>query len=170
MINRQLVAVSEQQANKLECSNISGNKPGTSYSAETKEESLSNETMPSNQTIDENSSIEYKSHVPMEVKSSQVETQKCSVQPCSSRTMDMTNDVGEDDQSSNDDSPCSSIENKQEGHMMENLQDRLTKMRVGFLEKYDIQERIILNELDWYFDRTFLFVYVLLTDMVVNLL
>lgn len=132
----------------------------------------SNETMPLKQTIDESSSsVESKSHVPMEIPmesvSSQVETQQCFVQPCSSRTMDKSSDLPEDDQSSNDDSPCSSMENKQEGHMMENLQDRLTKMRVGFLEKY---ERIILNELDSYFDRIFLFVYVLLTDTAVNLL
>ncbi|XP_017765967.1 PREDICTED: DDB1- and CUL4-associated factor 6-like isoform X1 [Eufriesea mexicana] len=144
----QETAISEQQVNKLECSSISESKPGTSYSAETKEETPSNETMPSNQTIDENSSTEYKSHVPMEVKSSQVETQKCSVQPCSSRTMDMTNDVAEDDQSSTDDSPCSSIENKQEGHMMENLQDRLTKMRVGFLEKHGSEPAVSLTYTD----------------------
>lgn len=126
----------------------------------------SNETMPLKQTIDESSSsVESKSHVPMEIESSQVETQQCFVQPCSSRTTDKSSDLPEDDQSSNDDSPCSSMENKQEGHMMENLQDRLTKMRVGFLEKY---ERIILNELD--FDQIFLFVYVLLTDTAVNLL
>lgn len=128
----------------------------------------SNETMLLKQTIDESSSsVESKSHVPMEIESSQVETQQCFAQPCSSRTMDKSSDLPEDDQSSNDDSPCSSMENKQEGHMMENLQDRLTKMRVGFLEKY---ERIILNELDSYFDRIFLFVYVLFTDTALNLL
>lgn len=111
-----------------------------------KEEMPSNETMPLKQTIDESSSsVDSKSHVPMEIESSQVETQQCFVQPCSSRITDKSSDLPEDDQSSNDDSPCSSMENKQEGHMMENLQDRLTKMRVGFLEKY---ERIILNELD----------------------
>lgn len=114
------------------------NNPGTSHSVETKEKILSNNTMPSNQMMKECSPVELKSNIPMEIESSLVETQKYSTQPCSSHTLDKTNDIPEDDQSSNDDSPCSSMENKQEGHMMENLQDRLTKMRVGFLEKYDI--------------------------------
>ena len=147
LICGQFVAVPEQQINGLESPGTSGtqSKPGTSYSVETKEETPS-ETMPSNQMTDDESlsSVEPKSHVPMETESSQIETEQCSVQPCSSRTIDKTNDLPDDDQSSNDDSPCGSMETKQEGHMMENLQDRLTKMRVGFLEKYDIQERVML--------------------------
>ncbi|XP_048260846.1 DDB1- and CUL4-associated factor 6 isoform X2 [Bombus terrestris] len=145
----------EQQPDRLESPSTSGtqSKPGTSYSVETKEEMPSNETMPLKQTIDESSSsVESKSHVPMEIPmesvSSQVETQQCFVQPCSSRTMDKSSDLPEDDQSSNDDSPCSSMENKQEGHMMENLQDRLTKMRVGFLEKHGSEPAVSLTYTD----------------------
>ncbi|XP_050573627.1 DDB1- and CUL4-associated factor 6-like isoform X1 [Bombus affinis] len=147
----QEIAVSEQQPDRLESPSTSGtqSKPGTSYSVETKEEMPSNETMPLKQTIDESSSsVESKSHVPMEIESSQVETQQCFVQPCSSRTMDKSSDLPEDDQSSNDDSPCSSMENKQEGHMMENLQDRLTKMRVGFLEKHGSEPAVSLTYTD----------------------
>ncbi|XP_048260848.1 DDB1- and CUL4-associated factor 6 isoform X4 [Bombus terrestris] len=151
----QEIAVSEQQPDRLESPSTSGtqSKPGTSYSVETKEEMPSNETMPLKQTIDESSSsVESKSHVPMEIPmesvSSQVETQQCFVQPCSSRTMDKSSDLPEDDQSSNDDSPCSSMENKQEGHMMENLQDRLTKMRVGFLEKHGSEPAVSLTYTD----------------------
>lgn len=143
-------AVPEQQINGLESPGTSGtqSKPGTSYSAETKKE-MSSETMPSNQMTDESSSpVESKSHVPMETESSQIEMEQCSVQPCSSRTIDKTNDLSEDDQSSNDDSPCSSMETKQEGHMMENLQDRLTKMRVGFLEKHGSEPAVSLTYTD----------------------
>ncbi|XP_033303366.1 DDB1- and CUL4-associated factor 6-like isoform X3 [Bombus bifarius] len=141
----------EQQPDRLESPSTSGTQsnPGTSYSVETKEEMPSNETMPLKQTIDESSSsVESKSHVPMEIESSQVETQQCFAQPCSSRTMDKSSDLPEDDQSSNDDSPCSSMENKQEGHMMENLQDRLTKMRVGFLEKHGTEPAVSLTYTD----------------------
>ncbi|XP_043514836.1 DDB1- and CUL4-associated factor 6-like isoform X2 [Frieseomelitta varia] len=140
----------EQQIDSLESPGTSGtqSKPGTSFSAETKEE-MSSETMPSNQMTDGSSSpVESKSHVPMETESSHVETELCSVQPCSSRTIDKTNDLPEDDQSSNDDSPCSSMETKQEGHMMENLQDRLTKMRVGFLEKHGSEPAVSLTYTD----------------------
>lgn len=119
-------------------------EPGTSRSTKTEEETF-NESMPLSETTGESSTVEQNSYVPMDTESSHVEAQKCSVQPCSSRTMDKSGDSPEDDRNSNDDSPCSSMGNKQEGHMMENLQDRLTKMRVGFLEKYAIRERIILK-------------------------
>ncbi|PBC33079.1 DDB1- and CUL4-associated factor [Apis cerana cerana] len=140
----------EHQMDKSENPSTSGmqNNPGTSHSMETKEKILSNNTMPSNQTMKECSPVELKSNIPMEIESSLVETQKYSTQPCSSHTLDKTNDIPEDDQSSNDDSPCSSMENKQEGHMMENLQDRLTKMRVGFLEKHGSEPAVSLTYTD----------------------
>ncbi|CAK9820866.1 DDB1- and CUL4-associated factor 6 [Anthophora plagiata] len=143
-------AVSEQQTDRTDVPSCSGlqSKPGTSRSTEMIEEIECNETIPSDQITDESSPVECKSHVPMETESSQVETQMCSVQPCSSRTMDKTSDAPEDDQSSNDDSPCNSMENKQEGHMMENLQDRLTKMRVGFLEKHGSEPAVNLTYTD----------------------
>ncbi|XP_076766443.1 DDB1- and CUL4-associated factor 6 isoform X1 [Xylocopa sonorina] len=143
-------AVSEQQVDRLEGPSTSGtqNNTGASCFAKAEGETASSETMPSNRTADEGSSADHNSHVPMETESSQIETQMCSVQPCSSHTMDKTSDVPEDDQSSNDDSPCSSMENKQEGHMMENLQDRLTKMRVGFLEKHGSEPAVSLTYTD----------------------
>ncbi|XP_034174083.2 DDB1- and CUL4-associated factor 6 isoform X1 [Osmia lignaria lignaria] len=140
--------ISEQPTDRSEHPSCSGtqSKPETSYSAETKEEA-SSETMPSNETTDE-TSVECKSYVPMETESSQVESQKCSVQPCSSRDADNSNDAPEEDQVSSDDSPCTSMGNKQEGHMMKNLQDRLTKMRVGFLEKHGSEPAVSLTYTD----------------------
>nr|XP_034174083.1 DDB1- and CUL4-associated factor 6-like isoform X1 [Osmia lignaria] len=140
--------ISEQPTDRPEHPSCSGtqSKPETSYSAETKEEA-SSETMPSNETTDE-TSVECKSYVPMETESSQVESQKCSVQPCSSRDADNSNDAPEEDQVSSDDSPCTSMGNKQEGHMMKNLQDRLTKMRVGFLEKHGSEPAVSLTYTD----------------------
>ncbi|XP_029035594.2 DDB1- and CUL4-associated factor 6-like isoform X3 [Osmia bicornis bicornis] len=140
--------ISEQPTDRPENPSCSGtqSKPETSYSAETKEEA-SSETMPSNETTDE-TSVECKSYVPMETESSQVESQKYSVQPCSSRDADNSNDAPEEDQVSSDDSPCTSMGNKQEGHMMKNLQDRLTKMRVGFLEKHGSEPAVSLTYTD----------------------
>ncbi|XP_061929664.1 DDB1- and CUL4-associated factor 6 isoform X5 [Apis cerana] len=150
MERTQIQSNQEHQMDKSENPSTSGmqNNPGTSHSMETKEKILSNNTMPSNQTMKECSPVELKSNIPMEIESSLVETQKFSTQPCSSHTLDKTNDIPEDDQSSNDDSPCSSMENKQEGHMMENLQDRLTKMRVGFLEKHGSEPAVSLTYTD----------------------
>ncbi|XP_012138023.1 DDB1- and CUL4-associated factor 6 isoform X2 [Megachile rotundata] len=135
--------VSDQQVDRQENPSCSGvqSKPETSYSAETEGEASSN------QTTDE-TSVECKSYVPMETESSQVESQKCSVQPCSSRATDNSNDAPEEDQVSSDDSPCTSMGNKQEGHMMKNLQDRLTKMRVGFLEKHGSEPAVSLTYTD----------------------
>ncbi|XP_012344890.1 DDB1- and CUL4-associated factor 6 isoform X2 [Apis florea] len=146
----QIQSNQNHQMNKSENPSTSGmqSNPGTSHSVETKEKVSSNDTMPSNQTMEECSPVELKSNIPMEIESSLVETQKYSTQPCSSHTLDKTNDIPEDDQSSNDDSPCSSMENKQEGHMMENLQDRLTKMRVGFLEKHGSEPAVSLTYTD----------------------
>ncbi|KAG9432454.1 DDB1- and CUL4-associated factor 6 isoform X1 [Apis mellifera carnica] len=151
MERTQIQSNQEHQMDKSENPSTSGmqNNPGTSHSMETKEKTSSNNNiMPSNQMIEECSPVELKSNIPMEIESSLVETQKYSTQPCSSHTLDKTNDIPEDDQSSNDDSPCSSMENKQEGHMMENLQDRLTKMRVGFLEKHGSEPAVSLTYTD----------------------
>lgn len=99
----------------------------------------SKEATPSQSETTDEIPVECKPNVPIETESSQTEAQKCPVQPCSSRTADERSYTLEDEQNGGEDSPCTSMENKQEGHMMENLQQRLTKMRDGFLEKYDVK-------------------------------
>ncbi|XP_017877709.1 DDB1- and CUL4-associated factor 6-like isoform X2 [Ceratina calcarata] len=141
---RALTQSNREAEQQMESPSTSGlqRRPETSSSAAMDMDVASDEAI---RTSDQSSS---QSYVPMETESSQIRTETCSIQPCSSRTADQTNEIREDDQSSNDDSPCSSMENKQEGHMMENLQDRLTKMRVGFLEKHGSEPAVSLTYTD----------------------
>ncbi|KZC08979.1 DDB1- and CUL4-associated factor 6 [Dufourea novaeangliae] len=102
-----------------------------------------------NQSVDETSPTHCKSNVPTETSNQTFSRKKySSVQPCSSRGLNERNSAPEVDQSSSDESPCASMENKQEGHMMENLQDRLTKMRDGFLEKHGSEPAVSLTYTD----------------------
>ncbi|XP_076629748.1 DDB1- and CUL4-associated factor 6 isoform X4 [Colletes latitarsis] len=138
--------VAERQADGLEGASSSGtqSEPETVRSTITKKQSPSEITTVPDQTTDENP-VEPTSNVPMKTESSQTKTPKCSMQPCSSRAMDRCNDAPEEDQNSSEDSPRTNMENKQEGHMMENLQDRLTKMRDGFLEKHGSEPAVSLT-------------------------
>lgn len=106
------------------------------------------ETVPeaanTNESVDKNP-VQCNTNVPTDSANNAFQTNKCSsIQPCSSRALDENNDAPETDQSSSDENPCTSMENKAEGHMMKNLQDRLTKIRDGFLEKYDRNDSVQL--------------------------
>ncbi|XP_076226837.1 DDB1- and CUL4-associated factor 6 isoform X2 [Nomia melanderi] len=115
-------------------------EPNANESAMTEETTAPPETLSeatnANESVEENP-VQCNSNVPTDSGNHAFQNNKCSsVQPCSSRTLDECNEAPETDQSSSDENPCTSMENKAEGHMMENLQDRLTKMRDGFLEKH----------------------------------
>ncbi|XP_053979426.1 DDB1- and CUL4-associated factor 6-like isoform X2 [Hylaeus volcanicus] len=126
--SNQETVVAERQAEGFEgaCSSGTQSEPEATRSA------IAKNQLPSEQTTDENP-VDPKLNVPMKTESSQTKIQKCSVQPCSSRTPDRCNDNLEEEQSSSVDSPCASVENKQKGHMMENLKDRLAKMKEGVI-------------------------------------
>ena len=141
---------SERQAERFDGAGSSGeqSEPGPSRSAEVKAETSSKEATPSQSETTDEIPVECKPNVPIETESSQTEAQKCPAQPCSSRTADERSYTLEDEQNGGEDSPCTSMENKQEGHMMENLQQRLTKMRDGFLEKHGSEPAVSLTYTD----------------------
>lgn len=89
-----------------------------------------------NQLVSPNISESMNDDVPMETESSQSDqAQITSVKSTSNH--DRTEHNVWDRNRNEDETSCANITSKQE-NMMENLQDRLTTMRDGFLERYDL--------------------------------
>ncbi|XP_076174952.1 DDB1- and CUL4-associated factor 6 isoform X2 [Ptiloglossa arizonensis] len=129
--------VAEQQTEELEGASFNGTQTEAEAICTAKMNKQSpSETTLSNPTTDENP-IESKSNVPMKTESSQTNTQKCSVQPCTSRAVDICNDAPEEDE--NDvQSLCTymRMNPNQHRHLVEDIQNRLAKIRADFLEEY----------------------------------
>ncbi|XP_076239043.1 DDB1- and CUL4-associated factor 6 isoform X2 [Calliopsis andreniformis] len=142
--------ISERQASSFDGTSCSSTQsdPGPSCSTEITNETQSKELLTPRDSDSDESQLKCKSNVPTETESSQRETQTSSTQPCPSHTVEDSNDTGDEDQNTREDSPCTSMENKQEGHMMENLRDRLSKMRDGFLEKHGSEPAVSLTYTD----------------------
>lgn len=86
-------------------------------------------------------------NVPMESESSQPESSKTSIQSFTSLSISREEEGRE--RSRNDDGPAAaSLESAREGNIMENLQDRLTTMRDGFLERHGSEPAVSLTYSD----------------------
>ncbi|KAL0108166.1 hypothetical protein PUN28_015037 [Cardiocondyla obscurior] len=100
-----------------------------------------------NQLTSPNTSASMNNHVPMETESSQSDqTQVTSLISTSSHDRTEHNNVWTRNKNDNE-TPCASINSKQE-NMMENLQDRLTTMRDGFLERHGSEPAVSLTYSD----------------------
>lgn len=89
-------------------------------------------------------------NVPMESESSPTEASKPSIQSFTSLSISRGEETRDRNRNDNlgPSSPTSNLENPGEGNIMENLQDRLTTMRHGFLEKHGSEPAVSLTYSD----------------------
>ncbi|XP_012276736.1 DDB1- and CUL4-associated factor 6 isoform X2 [Orussus abietinus] len=85
--------------------------------------------------------------VPMDTESSHTEVSRTSIQSLRSLSISRADSAGESPR--NDEEPSTAnLDNNQDENMMENLQDRLTTMRDGFLERHGSEPAVSLTYSD----------------------